>query len=87
MCEELNIKYPTIVAGTVANVYFKELKAEFVVSAVQDDDVSIPELHVVSLEDLWPTKEQENAEMSVERTADCIDQLRYVMIVINIIHC
>lgn len=76
VCEELRIKYPTIVGGTVANVYFKELRAEFVVSAVQDDDIHIPESNVVALDDLWPTREQENPELNVERTADCIDQLR-----------
>lgn len=76
LCEELSIKYPTVVAGTVTNVHFKDLKAEFMVSAVQDDDVSIPEFHVVPLEDLWVAKDQENVELNSDRTADCIDQLR-----------
>lgn len=62
--------------GTVDNVLFKELKAEFTVTRVQDDDIHIFEKHEVPLEDLWPTIDQENAELNVERTADCIDQLR-----------
>lgn len=65
-----------MVAGTVTNVHFRELNAEFMVSAVQDDDVSIPEFHIVPLVDLWAAKDQENEELNIERTADCIDQLR-----------
>lgn len=76
VCESLSIKYPTIVLGVVNNVLFKELKAEFMVTRVQDDDVHIPENHEVPLEDLWPTIEQENSELNIERTADCVDQLR-----------
>lgn len=76
VCESLDIKYPTIVLGVVNNVLFKELKAEFMVTRVQDNDVHIPEHHEVPLEDLWPTVEQENPELNTERTADCIDQLR-----------
>lgn len=56
---------------------FKELKADFKVLAVQDDDVQLPEIQYVSLEELWPTIQQENTELNVEQTADCIDQLRY----------
>jgi len=56
---------------------FKELKAVFEVIAVQDDDIHLPERHEVALEDLWPTLNQENSELYVERTADCIDRLRF----------
>lgn len=77
LCEVYNIKYPTVVVGAVTNIHFRELRAEFTVSAVQDDDVHLPESHSVPLIDLWPTKEQENAELNIERTADCIDQLRF----------
>lgn len=76
VCESLGIKYPTIVFGIVNNVLFRELKAEFMVTRVEDDDIHIPENHEVPLEDLWPTIEQENPELNTERTADCIDQLR-----------
>lgn len=60
-------------------MYFQDLKADFSVIAVQDDDVHIPEVHEVPLEDLWPTTEQENTELNIERTADCIDELRYTI--------
>lgn len=65
--------------GTVNNVYFQDLLAEFSVLAVQDDDVHIPEVHEVPLEDLWPTIDQENPELNIERTADCVDELRYLI--------
>lgn len=64
--------------GTVNNVYFQDLMADFSISAVQDDDVHLPEIHEVPLEDLWPTIDQENIELNIERTADCIDELRLV---------
>lgn len=77
MCEELSLKYPTIVVGTVEQVLFDELKAIFVVEAVQDDDVHMPERQVLALEELWPLKEQENDALNVDRTADCLDRLRF----------
>lgn len=77
-CEQYKIKYPTIVLGTVNNVYFQDLMADFSISMVQDDDVHLPEIHEVPLEDLWPTLDQENTELNIERTADCIDELRLV---------
>lgn len=67
-----------MVLGTVNNVYFQDLMADFSISAVQDDDVHLPEIHEVPLDDLWPTIDQENTELNVERTADCIDELRLV---------
>lgn len=77
-CEQYKINYPTIVLGTVNNVYFQDLMADFSISMVQDDDVHLPEFHEVPLEDLWPTLDQENTELNIERTADCIDELRLV---------
>lgn len=62
----------------VNDVYFPECKAQFSVIAVQDDDIHIPEIHEVLLEDLWPTIDQENPELNIERTAECLDELRYV---------
>lgn len=75
-CEKYKIKYPTVVLGTVNNVYFQDLIADFSISMVQDDNVHLPEIHEVPLEDLWPTIDQENTELNIERTADCIDELR-----------
>ncbi|XP_055858410.1 protein nessun dorma [Episyrphus balteatus] len=77
ICEELNLRFPTIVFGMVEQVLFKELKAVIIILAVQDEDVHLPERQEVNLEDLWPTKMQENSELNIERTADCIDRLRF----------
>ncbi|XP_012155181.1 protein nessun dorma isoform X2 [Ceratitis capitata] len=77
ICEELCVRYPTVVFGYVEQVIFKNLKAVFIIQAVQDVDIHLPEKHEVSLEDLWPTRDQENPELNVERTADCIDRLRF----------
>lgn len=60
----------------VENVIFNELKATFIVQAVQDDDVHLPEQQEVNLIDLYPTKSQENNELNVERTAEILDSLR-----------
>ncbi|XP_058814910.1 protein nessun dorma isoform X2 [Topomyia yanbarensis] len=76
VCEELSVKYPTVVMGTVEQVLFDELKAIFLIEAVQDD-VHLPDKQIVSLEELWPLKEQENNALNVDRTANCLDQLRF----------
>lgn len=65
----------------VNNVYFEDLQASFSVIAVEDDDIHLPEIHEVPLEDLWPTIDQENSEVNGERTADCLDELRLVKII------
>lgn len=77
LCEDLAIPFPTVIMGTVEQVLFDELKATFLVEAVQDDDVHLPERQTVSLEELWPLKDQENDALNVDRTADCIDRLRF----------
>ncbi|XP_017476218.1 PREDICTED: SHC SH2 domain-binding protein 1 homolog B [Rhagoletis zephyria] len=77
ICEELHIRYPTVVFGCVEQVLFKDLKAILIIQAVQEEDIHLPERHEVFLEDLWPTKQQENAELNIERTADCVDRLRF----------
>lgn len=76
-CEKLKINYPIVVFGMVNNVFFQDLKADFSVIAVQDDDIHLPERYEVPLEDLFPTIEQENDELNIDRTADCLDELRY----------
>lgn len=78
-CEQYKIKYPTVVMGNVNNIYFQDLMADFSIVAVQDDDVHLPEVHEVPLEDLWPTIKQENPELNIDRTADCIDELRLLI--------
>lgn len=77
LCEDLAIPFPTVIMGTVEQVLFDELKAIFMVEAVQDDDVHLPERQTVSLEELWPLKDQENDALNVDRTADCVDRLRF----------
>ncbi|XP_054744668.1 protein nessun dorma [Anastrepha obliqua] len=77
ICEESYIRYPTVVFGYVEQVLFKDLKAIFIIQAVQDEEIHLPERHEVFLQDLWPTKEQENSELNIERTADCVDRLRF----------
>lgn len=77
ICEELSLKFPIVVVGTVEQVLFDDLKAIFTVESVQEDDVQMPDKQMVSLEDLWPLKEQENEALNVDRTADCLDRLRF----------
>lgn len=77
ICEDLKLRYPTIVFGYVDQVIFDELKAVFVVTAVQDQDVHLPESNEVSLIELWPTLQQENSALNVDTTAECIDRLRF----------
>ncbi|KAL7738871.1 hypothetical protein ACLKA6_001319 [Drosophila palustris] len=77
ICEDLKLRFPTIVFGYVDQVIFDELKAVFVVTAVQDQDVHLPESNEVSLIELWPTLQQENPALNVDTTAECIDRLRF----------
>ncbi|XP_030377091.1 protein nessun dorma [Scaptodrosophila lebanonensis] len=77
ICEDLKLRYPTIVYGSVDQVIFDELKAVFCVTAVQDNDVHLPERNEVSLIELWPTLQQENSALNVDTTAECIDRLRF----------
>lgn len=72
----MKIRYPTVVFGIIEQVLFKELKAIFQIIAVEDDNIQLPERQLILLEDLWVTKQQENKELNIEKTADCIDQLR-----------
>uniref|UniRef100_A0A182SXK5 Right handed beta helix domain-containing protein n=1 Tax=Anopheles maculatus TaxID=74869 RepID=A0A182SXK5_9DIPT len=78
VCEQLAVKYPLVVLGTVDQVLFDELKAIFSIEAIQDDDVQLPEEQItVDLEELWPLREQNNPALNVNITADCIDKLRF----------
>jgi hypothetical protein len=77
ICEELGVEYPTVVYGIVDEVlHGDDLKALFTVLAVHDDGVKLPKRNHVYIEELWPTKTQENSALDIERTADCVDKLR-----------
>lgn len=76
-CEQFEIRFPCEVYGTVQNTDFSDLAAVFTVESVQDDNVSLPETCRVSLEDLYPTIEQENSALNVDLTADCLDRFRF----------
>lgn len=76
-CEELNVKYPCEVYGSVENSNFDELSATFLVESVQDESIHLPEVCTVPLEDLYPTIEQENSALNADLTADCLDRFRF----------
>lgn len=79
-CEELQIRYPTVVYGTVEQIDFKECKAQFKVEAVPDSDINlVMETHFVNLEELWPTTRQENDALNVEKTAEALDNYRFFL--------
>ncbi|XP_037953804.1 protein nessun dorma [Teleopsis dalmanni] len=78
-CENMELPYPVVVFGMVEQVLFRDLQASFRVEAVQDSNIHLPEYHVVRLEDLYPTINQENTELNVETTADVIDAYRFFM--------
>lgn len=76
-CEDLDLKYPTEVYGVVSETSFSDLQATFSVESVQDENVHLPEVCQVPLEDLYPTVEQENSALNVDLTADCLDRFRF----------
>ncbi|CAO1385391.1 unnamed protein product [Diamesa serratosioi] len=76
-CEDFGVMFPTEVFGQVDQVLFDELKCVFSVWSVHDDNIHLPESNVVPLEDIFPTKAQENNALNVDITADCIDRLRF----------
>lgn len=79
-CEELGIRYPTIVYGTVEQIDFKECKAQFKVEAVPDEDIDlVMDTHYVNLEELWATRRQENDALNVEKTAEALDNYRFFL--------
>lgn len=76
----MNKVYPTILVGTVNKDYFDadQLQVEFVVS--EEDGAGIDQPQTVPIEELWPTKKQENDMMMTNAydIAHCIDLLRYL---------
>lgn len=79
-CEELNIRFPTVVYGTVEQIDFTEARAQFKVEAVADEDIDLQvDTHFVNLEELWPTIRQENDALNVEKTAEGLDNYRFFL--------
>lgn len=76
-CDKLNIRFPCKVMGTIEQVFFLEHSANFIVEAVQENNIELPEKLEVPLVDLWPLKTQENTALVVEMTARALDQLRF----------
>lgn len=77
-CQEFEIHYPTIVVVQVENVDCSELAALVKIVAVQDE-IHLPEKCDVPLIELYPTRDQENSALDCLGTANCIDQLRYIL--------
>lgn len=78
VCERLKILYPSIVLVYVENVSFADLAAFVKILAVQDE-IHLPEAHVVPLIQLWPTRHQDETltGLNVDATANAIDMLHF----------
>ncbi|KAL7030399.1 hypothetical protein ACKWTF_006641 [Chironomus riparius] len=77
MCEMLNISFPAEVFGEIKNTDFDDLTVDFLIEQVQDDNIQLPEVCQVPIEDVFPTIYQENDCLNVEITADHIDGYRF----------
>lgn len=77
VCEKHKILFPTIVLVYVENIDFRDLTAFVKILAVQDD-VQLPQSHIVPIMQLWPTKYQDDtAGLNLQATANGIDMLRF----------
>nr|CAD7442495.1 unnamed protein product [Timema bartmani] len=75
-CQELSISFPTFVMVTVSNVDFINFTGEVHIVAIQDN-IDLPETHIVPLLHLFPTVQQDSNMINVENTANCLDQFRF----------
>lgn len=76
-CEDLKIPFPTIVLVHVKNVFCTELSALIKILAVQDD-ISLPDKHIVPLIQLWITKDQDSTVvLNLQSMANSLDMLRF----------
>lgn len=73
-CEELEISFPTAVLVHVQDVNYLRQEAFIKIIAVQDD-IDVPEIHRVPLVQLWPMKQQNEAD--AESIANSLDALRF----------
>lgn len=77
------MRFPCIAYIAVTSVDFENLSACVDVLSVQHESVSLPESVVdVPLIDLWPTMKQREQCINVATTAEFIDLLRYVCLMI-----
>lgn len=81
-CDVLKLRYPLSIIGTVNQVYYDELLANFTIEEIEDcgeenDQIQLPDQYDVSLMELFATKSQENNALNIERTAEGIDALRF----------
>lgn len=78
VCEKLKILYPTVVLVYIESVNIPDLTAFVKVLAVQDD-IHLPESHIVPLMQLWPTKHQDDTlvGLNLHATANAIDMLHF----------
>lgn len=73
----LNIPFPTEVFGEVKNTDFEDLEVDFMIEKVTDDQIQLPEICQVPIEDVYPTIYQENNCLNVEVTAEHFDRYRF----------
>lgn len=76
-CEKNEVKFPCEVFGIVQETFFEEFAVLFLVESVEDDSVHLPEVCRVPFEDIYPCREQENAALNVDLTADCMDRYHF----------
>lgn len=75
----LKVRYPISIFGSVNQVFHDELSANLTIEQIEDcgSEIQLPDQYDVPLIELFPTIAQENNALNVERTAECIDSLRF----------
>nr|CAD7429267.1 unnamed protein product [Timema monikensis] len=63
-------------SSVVSNVDFINFTGVVHIVAIQDN-IDLPETHVVPLLHLFPTVQQDSNTINIENTADCLDQFRF----------
>ncbi|KAH1000725.1 protein nessun dorma [Dendroctonus ponderosae] len=77
-CEELKLPFPTIVLVYVIQVHHSDLSSLVRILAVQDENIDLPDKHIVPLIQLWVTKGQdESIALKLDSTANALDMLRF----------
>ncbi|KAG5684684.1 hypothetical protein PVAND_013901 [Polypedilum vanderplanki] len=76
-CEIFNVKYPIEVFGEVQQTDFEELTVDFCVERVQNDNIHLPEICQVPLDEIFPTIHQEHNTLNIDITAKHLDSFRF----------